>query len=67
MTWQSFIDAERARGIGTFEIEQDVKLLIWPARYLLPFSCALMTLTLAIKLLLSLARGPQQNPREPFI
>jgi TRAP-type C4-dicarboxylate transport system permease small subunit len=66
MTWQSFIDAERARAIGTFEIEQDLKLLIWPARYLLPFSCGLMTLTLVAKIILAIARGPRQELNRPF-
>lgn len=66
MTWQSFIDAERARAIGTFEIEQDMKLLIWPARYLLPLGCALMTLTLVAKIALAVVRGPRQDLKEPF-
>lgn len=66
MTWQSFIDAERARAIGTFEIEQDMKLSIWPARYLLPLGCALMTLTLVAKIVLSVFRGPRQDLNKPF-
>lgn len=66
MTWQSFIDAERARAIGTFEIEQDMKLVIWPARYLLPLGCALMVLTLVAKIILAVVRGPRQELNRPF-
>lgn len=66
MTWQSWLDADRARLIGTFEIEQDVKLLIWPARYLLPLGCGLMVLTLIAKIAIALRRGERQPLNQPF-
>jgi len=59
--WQGFIEAERARISGAFVIEQDVKLLIWPARYLLPISALLMTVTLLAKTAIGIARGRDLN------
>ncbi|SMH30885.1 TRAP transporter small permease [Mesorhizobium australicum] len=66
LAWQSWLDAERARDIGTFEIEHDAKLLTWPARYLLPIGCALMALTFVAKILLALRRGAAQPLNRPF-
>jgi len=62
LTWQSWIEAGRALAIGAFEIEFDVKLLTWPARYLLPLGAGLMTAALLAKAALALLRGPAQDP-----
>lgn len=56
LTWRSFIEANRAFAIGSFEIEHNIKLVTWPARYLLPLGCALMTVTLIAKIGLALKR-----------
>ncbi len=66
LTWQSWIEAGRALQIGAFEIEFDVKLLTWPARYLLPLGAGLMTAALLAKAALALLRGPAQDPEAPF-
>jgi TRAP-type C4-dicarboxylate transport system permease small subunit len=66
LTWQSVIEAGRSYRSGTFMIEQDAKLLIWPARYLLPLGCGLMTLTLAVKAVIALTRGRRLNPDAPY-
>ncbi|WP_323042834.1 TRAP transporter small permease [Gemmobacter sp.] len=66
LTWQSWIEAGRARTVGAFEIEQNVKLLIWPARYLLPLGCGLMTATLLLRLVIALRRGPVRSLEEPL-
>ncbi|MDF2235703.1 TRAP transporter small permease [Albimonas sp. CAU 1670] len=62
LTWQSWIEAGRALKIGAFEIEFGVKLLTWPARYLLPLGAGLMTAALLAKAALALLRGPAQDP-----
>lgn len=56
LAWQSFAEAERARGIGAFIIENDHKLPVWPARYLLPLGAALMVVTLVAKIAVALRR-----------
>ena len=56
LTWQSLVEANRAYAIGTFEIEQDIKLITWPSRYLLPLGCSLMTVTLIAKIVIALRR-----------
>ncbi|MDO9524191.1 MAG: TRAP transporter small permease [Gemmobacter sp.] len=66
LTWQGVIEAGRSYTSGAFMIEQDVKLLIWPARYLLPLGCGLMTLTLATKVVIALVRGRRLNPDAPY-
>jgi len=66
MTWQSWIEAGRAHKVGAFEIEQNVKLLIWPARYLLPLGCGLMTLTLLVRIAIAVRRGPVRSLDEPY-
>ena len=65
--WQALVEAGRAHAVGSFEIEQGQKLLIWPARYLLPVGCWLMTLTLLAKIWIGLVRGPRQGLNEPFL
>lgn len=67
ITWQTWIEAGRAQKVGSFEIEHNIKLLIWPARYLLPLGCGLITLTLAAKLWIALARRGRLNLNEPYL
>jgi len=66
LTWQSVIEAGRSYRSGAFMIEQDIKLLTWPARYLLPLGCGLMTVTLAAKIVIALQRGRRLNPDAPY-
>jgi len=66
LTWQSVIEAGRSYRSGAFMIEQDMKLLIWPARYLLPIGCGLMTLTLAAKVVIALVRGRRLDAEAPY-
>ena len=63
LTHRSFHEAEKKREIGTFLIEQDVKLPIWPSYCLLPIGTGLMTLLLAWKLVRAAARrGATTDP-----
>ena len=66
LAWQGWIEAERAQKVGSFQIEQGQKLLIWPARYLVPIGCGLIVITLIAKLTLALRRGPRQDHQQPF-
>ena len=56
LTHRSLQEAEKKREIGTFLIEQDVKLPIWPSYYLMPIGTGLMTLLLFWKLIRFVAR-----------
>jgi len=66
LAYRGWFEAERARNVGSFMIEQDAKLLTWPARYLLPIGFALMTLTLVFKVFIALFKRGGQDHREPF-
>lgn len=66
LTWQSWIEAGRAQKVGSFEIEQNIKLLTWPARYLLPLGCGLMTATLLLRIGIAIRRGPVRSLDEPY-
>ncbi|GHF67369.1 TRAP transporter small permease [Seohaeicola zhoushanensis] len=66
LAWQGWIEAGRAQQVGSFEIEQNTKLLTWPARYLLPLGCGLIALTLVAKIWVALTRRPPQSLDEPF-
>ncbi len=61
ITWQSFKVAEARRIAGTFEIEYDIKILIWPSYYIVPFGAALFVLICAAKFI-GIATG---NPIKP--
>ncbi len=67
LAWQGWIEAGRSQSVGSFEIEQDMKLLTWPARYILPVGCGLITVTLLAKLWIALVRGPRLNLDEPYL
>ncbi len=67
LTWQGWFEAGRARAVGAFEIEQDTKLLTWPARYLLPLGCGIMCITLLAKLWIALVRREKQSLDEPYL
>lgn len=67
LTWQGWIEAGRSRAVGAFEIEQNTKLLTWPARYLLPLGCGLMCITLLAKLWIALVRRQKQSLDEPYL
>jgi TRAP-type C4-dicarboxylate transport system permease small subunit len=45
LAWQGFLVAESRRVAGTFELEYDIKFLIWPSYYLVPIGAALMVVT----------------------
>lgn len=66
LTWRSFIEANRAFAVGSFEIEHNIKLVTWPARYLLPLGCALMTVTLIAKIGLALKRRAGLDLAKPY-
>ncbi|MBX3575059.1 MAG: TRAP transporter small permease [Mesorhizobium sp.] len=64
--WQGFVEAERARASGTFMIEQNIKILIWPAKYLLPVGAGLMAITQIAKLVIAIRGGQQHASEERF-
>ncbi len=66
LAWQGWIEAGRAQDVGTFEIEQNRKLITWPARYLLPIGCGLITLTLLLKIWIALTAKPAQSLDEQY-
>lgn len=66
LAWQSFIEANRAFAVGTFEIEMDRKVPTWPSRYLLPLGCALMTVTLVVKIVIALGRRSRLELNKPY-
>ena len=49
LTYRTFLDAEKARGVGTFIFTQGVRIDIWPAYYFLPIGFGLMVLTLTYR------------------
>lgn len=67
LAWQGWVEAGRARAIGAFEIEQNTKLLTWPARFLLPLGCGLMCVTLLAKVWIALVRGKKQDLDDPYL
>lgn len=66
LAWQGWIEAGRAQQVGAFEIEQNMKLLTWPARYLLPVSFGLIAATLVLKITIALVRPGGQNLDEEY-
>mgnify|MGYP003679547649 CR=1 FL=1 len=66
LAWQGWVEAGRSQKVGTFEIEQNMKLLTWPARYLLPIGCGLIAMTLLVKIWIALRRGKDLNIDEPY-
>lgn len=66
LTWRSFVEANRAFAIGSFEIEHNMKLITWPARYLLPLGCGLMTVTLVAKIGIALKRRSKLILAKPY-
>jgi len=66
LTFQGTKEALGDLSAGTFMIEQDIKLLIWPARFLLPVGCGLMTLVVATKIVIALTRGRKMNRDLPY-
>lgn len=66
LAWQGWIEAGRALEVGSFEIEQNIKLLTWPARYLLPIGCGLVAVTLVVKIWVAIRRDGGQSLDEPF-
>lgn len=66
LAWQGWIEAGRSQDVGSFEVEQNVKLLTWPARYLLPVGCGLIAVTLMAKIWIAMRRVGGQSLDEPF-
>lgn len=66
MTWQSLIEANRAFRIGAFAIEHDAKLITWPAKYLLPLGCGMMTVTLLAKVVIALQKRSTLQLEKPY-
>jgi TRAP-type C4-dicarboxylate transport system permease small subunit len=66
LAWQGWIEAGRDHRIATFAIEQNTRIAIWPARYLLPIGCTLMVITLLVKIGIALIRGERQHLSKPF-
>ncbi len=54
LAWQTWIDAMKKASIGSFMMEQGIKVLIWPAHFMLPLGSGLLTLVLIFKLILLL-------------
>jgi len=66
LAWQGWIEANRAFASGAFEIEQGRKILIWPARYLMPIGCGLMVIMVIAKIAIALRRGARLDHEKPF-
>ena len=49
LTYRTFLDAEKARDVGTFLFTQGLRIDIWPAYYFLPIGFGLMVLTLVYR------------------
>ena len=51
LAWQSFLVAESRRAAGIFELEYDIKFIIWPSYYIVPIGAALMVITTFFQLI----------------
>ena len=52
LAWQTWIDAMKKANIGSFMMEQGVKVPIWPAHFMLPIGAGLLTVVLILKFIL---------------
>lgn len=52
VAWQTWVDAMKKAGIGSFMMEQGVKVPIWPAHFLLPVGSGLIVVVLVLKFVL---------------
>lgn len=66
LAWQGWIEAFRDHAVATFTIEHNMRIAIWPARYLLPIGCTLMVVVLIAKIILGILRGERQPLTRPF-
>ena len=57
LAWRALQEAQVKQRVGTFIIEQGIRIDTWPAYYLMPLGCALMLAALAFKLARYLRRG----------
>ena len=58
LAMQTWHDAMKKAGIGSFMMEQGIKVPIWPAHFLLPIGTGLIVLVLILKFVL-LLRGEE--------
>jgi TRAP-type C4-dicarboxylate transport system permease small subunit len=65
LAWQSFKVAESRRAAGIFELEYDIKFLIWPSYYIVPIGAALMVLTTLYQLLRLVSGAPEDAAKDP--
>lgn len=69
LAWQGFLVAESRRVSGAFEIEYDIKFLIWPTFYVVPVGAGLMALVCAVQLLALILDEPmtaEENNTQNF-
>ena len=66
LAWRGFEEAMRKYNVGSFIIEQGVRIDSWPAYYLLPLGAGLMVLTLLYKMGRALHGGPASDFTAPF-
>ncbi len=66
LAWRGLEEAVRKQDVGTFIIEQGVRIDTWPAYYLVPLGTGLMVLTLVYKLARYLRGGPESDTSVPF-
>jgi len=57
LAWRGLGEAQTKHAMGSFMIEQGVRIPVWPSYYLLPFGAGLMFLVLIFKLVRYLRGG----------
>lgn len=57
LAWQGMLVAESRRIAGSYELENDIKFLLWPSFYLVPIGSGLMVITVLNQLLRFLVLG----------
>ena len=66
LTWRGVEEALRKTDVGTFIIEQDVRIDTWPAFYLMPIGTGLIVAALVYKIARYLARGADYHVDRVF-
>ena len=66
LTWRGMQEALRKTDVGTFIIEQDVRIDTWPAFYLMPIGTGLIVAALTYKLARYLLRGADYHVDRVF-
>lgn len=66
LTWRGLGEALRKTDVGSFIIEQDVRIDTWPAYFLLPIGAGLIVAALIYKLVRYLRGGDDSAIERPF-